>query len=239
MHITFLGTRGGIIARSPQHFMQSSTLITHYTTRIVIDCGIDWLTKIHTLKLDALFITHAHPDHVGGLRNGAQCPVYAIEETEQAIKKYPLNVHLIKPYQAIKIGSLTLIPFPVEHSIHVPAVGYRINSTTKAIFYVPDVVALKEQHQALYEADVYIGDGAIITRTLLTRTKDHTPWGHAPIEQQLKWCQQEKVPRAIFTHCGSEIVKHDEQYVNEKIAFLEKKYRIKTEIAYDGLTIKI
>jgi hypothetical protein len=39
------------------------------------------------------------------------------------------------------------------------------------------------------------------------RKKQGTLIGHAPIVEQLRWCRQAAVRRAVFTHCGSQIVR--------------------------------
>src|SRR5207249_11598356 len=69
MKLTFLGTRGEIEARTRRHRMHSSLLVTHRGKKVMIDCGLDWLGKFQRLHLDAIVLTHAHPDHAWGLRS--------------------------------------------------------------------------------------------------------------------------------------------------------------------------
>ena len=71
MKITFLGTRGYIDASTRRHKRHASTMITYRGKRIMIDCGIDWTKKVWQLHPDAIVITHAHPDHAWGLKNGS------------------------------------------------------------------------------------------------------------------------------------------------------------------------
>ena len=145
---------------------------------------------------------------------------------------------MIRPRKAIEIGDITVKAFPVEHSLVAPAVGYRITCAGNSIFYVPDVVLVCDQAQALSRASVYIGDGASVSRPLI-RKRDGALIGHAPIKVQLKWCKQEGITRAIFTHCGSQIVKSDERAVTEKIRILGRELAVDTRVAYDGLEITV
>lgn len=239
MTLTFLGTRGNISARSKYHYRHSSLLITYRKTRILIDWGKDWRgKKLSSLHPDAIFITHAHDDHVDGLKQGTDIPVCATKQTWQRIKNYPLAQRtVIRPNRKIIIGSLNIVPFAVWHSINAPAVGYKISDGDKTIFYVSDLVKIKNQKAALKGVDVYIGDGAIVTRTLLVRKKDSELVGHAPIVQQLSWCKKEKVPRMIVTHCGTEITTSHWDAINKRLKVLGKKYGMKIQLAYDGWKI--
>src|SRR5699024_5518609 len=122
---------GYIDVTACRHKRHTSTLITYKQTRLLIDCGLDWLTKINYLKKkykpSALFITHAHPDHAWGLKNGAPCPVYATKESWQIMANYPIEQkHVVNSRKKVLIGDITIETFPVVHSIRAPAVGYRI-----------------------------------------------------------------------------------------------------------------
>lgn len=89
MKLTFLGTRGNIDVRSEVHHMHSALLVEYYGERVMVDCGEDWGCKIDEIGPDAIVLTHAHPDHAGGLKDGAPCPVYATEESWEDIDTYP------------------------------------------------------------------------------------------------------------------------------------------------------
>jgi phosphoribosyl 1,2-cyclic phosphodiesterase len=243
MKITFLGTRGYIDATTRRHKRHTSTLITYKQTRLLIDCCLDWLTKIAYLKKkykpDALFITHAHPDHAWGLKNGALCPVYATKESWQIMAKYPIKErHIVNSRKKVVIGGVTIETFPVVHSIRAPAVGYRITARNTIIFCAHDLVYIEHRKKALNNIDLYIGDGASIKRPII-RKRDGVLFGHSPISTQLTWCKKEGVPRAIFTHCGSEIVEGDGRTINAKIQALGKERGVEVQIAHDGLEIEI
>ena len=91
---------------------------------------------------------------------------------------------------------------------------------------------------ALGGIGIYIGDGATIRRSL-ARARDGTLIGHAPVTTQLAWCTAAKVPRAIFTHCGSPIVRGDPRASAATIRKLGREYGIDTRLACDGDRLSI
>jgi len=241
MKIKFLGTRGYIESRTRRHFRHTSTLITHNKKRIMIDCGIDWAKKVWKIKPDAIVLTHAHPDHAWGLKEGSPCPVYATRTTWKIIKDYLILenqrkiIYLSKPN---KIFGVTFNAFLNEHSLIAPAISYRISVGKIKFFYAGDVVYIPNVKRALKGSQLYIGDGSTITQSLVRRKGDRI-YGHANVSTQLTWCKKAGVPWAIFTHCGSQIVDHDGRTVAATIRGLGKKRGVKAEIAYDGMTIKL
>jgi hypothetical protein len=126
--------------------------------------------------------------------------------------------------------------FPVAHSILAPAVGYRITAGAVTIFYVPDVVFILDRTAALAGARLYVGDGATVRRSLVRRRGDALI-GHAPMTTQLTWCGQEGVARAIFTHCGSEIIRGEDEGIAQRLRTLASERGVQAEIAYDGMEL--
>ena len=113
------------------------------------------------------------------------------------------------------------------------AVGYRVSANGISFFYVPDVAGLPDAPNALRGINVYIGDGATMTRSMV-RKKNGTLIGHAPMTGQLSWCKMVGVRRAIFTHCGSPIVRGNARGLSAAIRRLGQAQGIDARLACDG-----
>lgn len=238
MKLTFLGTRGNIQPSSPRHRRHTATLIAYRGSEVLLDCGADWRGRVGEIDPRAVVVTHAHPDHVDGLRDGAPCPVWASEVAWQAMDRFPLEERrTVVPRQPVEIAGITFEAVPVEHSVRAPAVGYRVSAGRVGIFYVPDVAFLPRPGETLAGVEVYVGDGACLAQAILRHAGGGRLIGHAPVATQLDWCREAGVPRAIFTHCGSEIVGGDEGELASRLRTMAAKRGLTAELAHDGLEV--
>ena len=239
MRLTFLGTRGGIAIRSKLHRRHSALLLEYGHDRLMIDCGADWNGRVKAIAPSAIVLTHGHPDHAHGLRKGASCPVFATAQTWDLIARYPVaDQHRIRTGRLFRVGAIALEAFGVEHSVRAPAVGFRITVGGASLFYVPDVVFIRNRRSALRGIGLYIGDGARLDRPLVRR-RDHRSIGHASIREQLDWCHTASIPRAVFTHCGSEIVSADHSVVSARVRLLGRERRVIARVAHDGMKLRL
>jgi phosphoribosyl 1,2-cyclic phosphodiesterase len=240
MTLTFLGTRGEIDIRTRRHRRHTSTLVSNRGSQVMIDCGTDWVREVPRLGPDAIVLTHAHPDHVDGLRHGSPCPVYAPYPVWQAIASWPIDDrHRLALRAPADICGIQFEAFTLDHSVIAPAVGYRIRAGRKTVFYAPDVLGIQQVMAALRDVDVYVGDGATIERAIVRiERRKRVPVGHASITMQLDWCARAGVPRAIFTHCGRAIVAGPPD-IERRISDLGRAHHVQTTVAEDGLRVRL
>jgi ribonuclease BN (tRNA processing enzyme) len=239
MKLTFLGTRGYIEAANDRHRRHSALLVRYGETDVMVDCGADWKGEFREIGPHAIVLTHAHPDHAFGLEDGADCPVYATAETWSSIKDYPIeDRHEVTPRDPFEINGISFEAFPVMHSLRAPAVGYRIAAGRSKIFYLPDVVDVHDREAALDGVELFIGDGATLTKSMVRRKGDQL-FGHTTVRAQIGWCQEAGIPRALFTHCGREIVEGDERTLGPKVGEMGRERGVDAAIAHDGLSLSL
>ena len=106
------------------------------------------------------------------------------------------------------------------------------------IFYAPDLIFIHDRSSALKGVQIYIADGATITRTFIRR-RGKALIGHSPVQTQLTWCQKEGVRRAIIIHCGSEIVTGEERAIAAQLRAIGAERNVEVRIAYDGMKVTL
>ncbi|PHQ34382.1 MBL fold metallo-hydrolase [Rhodopirellula bahusiensis] len=114
---------------------------------------------------DAIFLSHAHLDHVGLLKHtNPFIPVYASKGTSKMMLAggvYANQQQLprdrfkeVKPRQAITIGDITVTAFPVDHSIH-GCLSFLVEADGKRILYTGDLRLhgrRPDEHKQIIEA---------------------------------------------------------------------------------------
>lgn len=213
--------------------------INHKPSTILVDCGPDIVRELrceNIKKIDAIIITHAHSDHIAGLKGlelDSLVPVYALNQVHQRIKanfgkKVEYKKEIIKPYQKFRAGSLEFIGLPVIHSKNFPTIALKLTMNYKLktmnLIYMPDYKEVPEKSKKLIKnTDILILGGAILSRKI--------PW-HKPIVEGIKLAKELKAKKVYFTHIGHQNLPH-----KELVKFVQKQGGKQFKVAYDGLTL--
>jgi len=232
MRLEFLGTRGEIKETSPRHRMHSALVIETRGKRILCDFGESW-AEADLPKCDYIWLSHAHPDHVGGLKGRElRQPIFMSKATDGALshEEFPFEDRRVVEGD-FRFGTIRAREVFVHHSIKAPASGLVLSTEIGKVLYFPDVLSIPNRDQVMANAQIYIGDGASIARDLVRR-KNARVYGHASMRTQIGWCEDASVPLTIFTHFGKEAVEMGDRALRTQLVKFAEKTRV--QIAWDG-----
>jgi phosphoribosyl 1,2-cyclic phosphate phosphodiesterase len=172
MRITLLGTGDAqgvplhgcacpacVRARNLPEFRRgpASALLEQGGARLLLDAGLtDLGERFPPDTLQAVLLTHFHPDHVQGLFHyrwglGSPIPVYAPRDGEGCADLYRnhglLEFRQIAPFTSVAIGGLSLTPLPLIHSR--PTLGWACEDAEGGRFaYLTDTAGLPAETEA-------------------------------------------------------------------------------------------
>ena len=222
---------------------------------IVIDAGkffyesaIQWFPKFAVECIDALVITHAHADAIGGLddlrdwTNNTQesLPIYLRDSDYKQVESLfyylvdrtkktggggvaKLNFKSISK-SPFTIDGLPIIPLPVEHGKNREVFGYRFGPVS----YISDASSISEE-----TADLVSGSNLLILDAL---RPERTHGTHFTLEEAVNQVRRLRPMRTLLTDATHDI---DHVTVNIKLAKLQESEGIDIQYAYDGMDIEI
>lgn len=194
---------------------RSSVLIEAAGKRILIDTSPEFRLQALAAgidRLDAVFWTHGHADHVHGLDDlraltwNKPLPGYASKETADEIAtrfdylwkttqrgggKAKIELIHVASDETIDVGPLKVIPIPVIHG-SLAVYGWRCGP----IAYITDASEIPEKSYALLENLKILVIGAL-------RFKPHPT--HFTVKQALEEIKKIRPERAYLTHISHEV----------------------------------
>lgn len=159
----------------------SGFVLEHHDYRIVLDLGYGTLSRLLTLLnssvadgVDAVIVTHHHPDHMVdlhglfrarwfGRRDAERIPLYApagvldavvgLEDGDSATVQRVLDLHPM-PAGPTQVGPFLLESWTLPH--FVPNVGVRLSSPDLTVAYTGDTGPAESLTDLGRDADLYI-----------------------------------------------------------------------------------
>lgn len=252
MRLTFLGTGTSqgvpVIAcrcrvcrsgDSRDRRLRTSALLEVEGRNILFDIGPDFrqqMLREDVGRLDAILITHAHRDHVGGLDDirsfnyvqHSKMDVYLNAEARFAIERdyhyifephqYPglpeADLHTVKaPFVA---AGVEVVPVKAMHK-DLPVLGYRIG----AMAYITD---------ANYMAPAEIAKLKGVKVLVINALRREKHFSHYSLPEALAVIEEVAPERAYLTHMSHEMGLHEE---------VSATLPPHVALAYDGLKVEI
>ena len=212
---------------------RASVLIEAAGYRMLLDTPPEisaQLDQAGIFDLSAIFLSHEHFDHIGGLVEFEYWNrVLAIFAGYDVLAKLRLTPRLrakallssFASHTKLHFGGLTVMPFKVIH--HVPCYGFVFEEgDTRLVHFTDSGPDFSDLHRRLMEeADVVIF---------------HTPTfephrSHVSVQRVISLVQELSLRRAVITHINHNNFLHEE--LVERVA----PYGI--TVAYDGLTMEV
>ncbi len=221
------------------HRLRTAALIQHAGTTILIDAGPDMRAQLlrHQVRhIDAVLLTHAHTDHIGGIddlrpftmRTGAPLPLYGDATTLRRVRHMfdyafdPAPSLSTRPSletreleQRFAVGAISIEPFQVLHGAH-PITGYRFGP----LAYITDASALPDATMRRLRG----------LDTLVINALRYTPHPlHLTVDEALGIVAELRPRQAYFVH-----ITHDLDH-----AAANRELPSYAQLAYDGQVIQV
>ncbi len=221
------------------HRLRTAALLEHAGTSILIDAGPDVRTQLlrqQVRHIDAVLLTHAHTDHIGGIDDlrpftmgtGSALPLYGDATTIRRVRhmfdyafdpapslstRPSLETHELD--QAFYVGSVSVEPFQVVHGTQ-SIVGYRFGP----LAYITDASSLPDQTMRRLQ-----GLDTLVINAL--RYKPHPL--HLSVDEALGIVAELRPRQAYFVH-----ITHDLDH-----AVVNRRLPSHAQLAYDGQIIEV
>lgn len=234
------------VCRSPDprnRRLRSSLWLRRESGALLIDTSPDLrrqALRFGVDRVDAVFYTHAHADHIFGFddlrrycrRREEPLPIwadaatcrrladmfdYARQPPQSGTTRPSIRLNTLREVQ--RVAGFSVRPLPVSHGV-AGAVGYLVETGGKSLAYIPDCSGIGPAAAKNIE-----GCDVLILDTL--RERPHPT--HFNIEQSLQVFRQVKPGRGFVTHMCHELEHSD----------LQKRLPPGIFVPYDGMSLEV
>jgi ribonuclease Z len=194
--------------------------------------------EISPVEIDAVVVTHCHGDHILGfpyfvfanfyeraierVEGPAEIQLIALPETIEGLRKmleicnydvngYPFSIadRPVTGGEVLEVGSVTLSPVPVEHS--VPNLGFRFDSNGRSATYSSDTVYCERLVQLAEGSDLLIHEamGTSEMKEMLHRG------GHSVSQDAARAAVDSEASRLAITHMLPPLIGKEQVILDE------------------------
>lgn len=220
--------------------MRSSIFVQIDNKKIAVDFGPDFrnqLLKNKIKKLDYVFLTHAHGDHMNGYMELSRQKNLILESPKKVLEEFFERLGSsrkwleirnptikIRPFKKKKIGGVVIDTIALKHQKdydkkYMPCFGFLFKSPDFSFAYLSDYDEILEPEK-LQNIDLLISDG---------NGFDHSKTGHIGIKGSIDVFKKFRPKRMLMTH-----INHTTGH-KFLIDYVKKFGNI--DIAYDGMEL--
>ncbi len=257
--IVFLGTGGGRVVMSTQARATGGFRINAGRFKIHVDPGTGSIVKCREFhqnpqSIDALVVTHAHPDHCADVNVyaeavmisrtnkkrtflGSESVINGTEKISSALSKYHKkafdNIKVMKPGSDFTLkkdnSEIKIKGLKARHGDETTfGARFEIKDLNKVISYTSDTTYFKELAEEHKNSDILILD---VTRPRNARLKKHLC-----SEDAAKLLAEAEPELALLTHMGMKVLRTGPK---KEAAYIQRESGVRTIPATDGLKVSL
>ncbi len=243
MELIFLGTSADkpVLKQGRNKRLRSAIALRENSRVVLVDCGPDIKEELRREKLKPqfLFVTHAHPDHIQGLpwlistfrpKVYLTLSIWQDLQKKRAVKSLDLQPVLVTPQRWFKIQGFkeSFLFVEIRHSKLVSTFALVLKRGRRVIlFYAPDIKEMTTGARSYFlRAETLILDGSILSRPLNV---------HASIREQLRWAQEAKAKKILFTHLGKNPTRFSHNVLEKQLKQIDPR----AGVCFDGMELRL